>query len=116
MAEEKAPDIQMEPKTSEKNTLMAILSYLGPLVIVSYIAAKDEPFVKFHIRQGLILLILWVAVWFASSTFWWFGLWMIWNLVRFALFVFAVIGIVNAVQGKEKGLPLIGSFARYLTF
>ena len=34
---------------------MAVLSYIGPLVIVSYIVANNDPFVKFHIKQGLVL-------------------------------------------------------------
>ncbi|MBI1755245.1 hypothetical protein HY250_01765 [Candidatus Azambacteria bacterium] len=29
-------------------TLMGILAYLGPLVIVSYVTSKDDAFVKFH--------------------------------------------------------------------
>jgi len=36
----------------ESNVLMGILSYLGPLVIISYLTSKDNPFVKFHIKQA----------------------------------------------------------------
>ena len=53
----------------QKDVLMAVLAYIGPLVIISYIQAKNDLFVKFHIKQGLVLLVIEVAVWF-----WHFGL------------------------------------------
>lgn len=94
---------------------MAVLSYLGPLVIVSYIVAKDEPFVKFHIKQGLVLFASEIALWVLSSFFFMmlYQLWMLYQLLNLAIFVLAVVGIVNAIQGKEKELPLVGQFAKH---
>lgn len=99
------------PSGDNTNMLMGILAYLGPLVIVSYITAKDKPFVKFHIKQGLVLLVIEVAVWIVGMMMW--QLWMILNLINVAALVFTVLGIVNVVQGKEKELPLIGGFSKY---
>ena len=111
MAEEnKAP----EAKMPEKNTLMAILAYIGPLVIVSYIIGKDDAFVKFHIKQGLVLLVVEVAMWFLGSLLWF--IWPVISLINFAVLVLAVIGIINAAQGKEKELPLVGKFSKYFNF
>jgi len=90
---------------------MGILAYLGPLVIVSYITSKDNPFVKFHIKQGLVLLVIEVGVWIIGSMMW--QLWMFLNLINLATLVFTVLGIVNVVQGKQKELPLIGGFSKY---
>lgn len=103
---------------ASNNTLMGVLSYLGPLVIISYVTAKDDPFVKFHIKQGLVLLALEVIVWILSSMFLQILLpiWMLINLINLGIFVLAIIGIVNAVQGKEDKLPLVGDFARYFNF
>jgi uncharacterized membrane protein len=103
--------IQMEP-TGKKtdNALMAILSYIGPLVIVSYIVAKDDPFVKFHIKQGLVLIVVEVALWFTVSMF--PIIWPLWQLLNLAIFILAIIGIINAAQGKEKELPVVGKFAK----
>ncbi|KKR43411.1 MAG: hypothetical protein UU10_C0004G0019 [Parcubacteria group bacterium GW2011_GWF1_40_6] len=98
----------------DNKTIMGILSYLGPLVIVSYLAAKDDPFVKFHIKQGLVLIVIEIIAWLISSMFWRFFMFM--NFVNFAVLVFAVIGILNVTQGKEKELPLIGQFSRYFSF
>ena len=95
----------------QNNKLMAILSYLGPLVIISYISAKDDLFVKFHIRQGLVLLVIEVVVWFLGMILW--PLWLLLNLINLVALVLAIIGIINASQGQQKSLPLVGSYAKY---
>lgn len=97
-----------------KNTLMAVLAYIGPLVIISYAMANNDPFVKFHVKQGLVLIVISLAMWVFRSMMW--NFFMIFNLVHLAVFVLAIIGIINAVQGKEKELPLVGTFAKYFTF
>lgn len=98
----------------QKNTVLAVLAYLGILVIVAYLVGKDDPFVKFHVKQGLVLLVIEIAIWIVFSTVW--MLWFLWQLVNLVILVLAVIGIINAVQGKQKDLPLVGQFARYFAF
>ena len=97
------------------NTLMGALSYIGPLVIVSYITAKDDPFVKFHIKQGLVLLVIEVAVWFIGMMFMW-PIMMLLNLVNLATLILSIVGIINAVKGEQKELPLVGKFSKHFTF
>lgn len=98
----------------DNKTIMGILSYLGPLVIVSYLVAKDDPFVKFHIKQGLVLVVIEVVVWVIASMVW--TLFMFINLINLAVLILAIIGIVNVVEGKEKELPFVGQFSRYFSF
>lgn len=105
----------------EGNKLMAVLSYLGILVLVPILAAKDSPFAKFHATQGLNLLIVSVAWSIVSgiigailgaigvtflSVLWSIITW----LVSIVIFLTMVIGIINAAQGKAKELPIIGGF------
>ncbi len=105
----------------EGNKLMAVLSYIGILVLVPILAAKDSPFAKYHASQGLNLLIVDVAWCIVSgivslifgligvtflSVLWTIVTW----LVGIALFLMMVIGIINAAQGRAKELPLIGGF------
>lgn len=103
----------------QQNKVMAVLSYLGILVLVPLLAAKDSPFARFHALQGINLFILEIAFGIVSfiitlifafisgilSTIWGLISW----LVSLAFFVLVVIGLVNAAQGKAKELPLIGS-------
>ena len=92
----------------EKNTLMGVLSYIGPLVIISLIVAKDDPFVKYHVKQGLVLLVIEVVVYALGMYLWQF--WAIYQLLNLATFILSIIGIINVVQGKEKELPIVGQF------
>ena len=96
----------------KNNVAMGVLCYLGILVIVSYIVAKDEPFVKFHIRQGLILLVIEALIWVVTNFFFWqfYMLWPLIDLLELAILVLSIVGIVNVVHGKEKPLPLVGSW------
>lgn len=102
---------QPTPQPVPTNTLMGVFAYIGPLIVVSFIVAKDDPFVKFHIKQGLVLFVIEVAVWFLTSVFW--PLWFILNLVNLAALVLAIIGIVNVVHGKQKELPFVGQYAKH---
>lgn len=101
-------------QSGQKNILMAVLSYLGPLVIVSYLVAKDDTFVKFHIRQGAVLFAIEVIISVLFPRMFmmvFFPLMFVLPIVNIALLVLSIVGIVNAVQGKEKELPLVGHLA-----
>jgi|SRR6185436_16634199 len=99
----------------ENKTLMGILCYLGPLVIISYLVAKEDPFVKFHIKQGLVLFVIDVILWALMPMFMW-PLYTLVRLINLALLVLAIIGIVNVVQKKQTPLPVIGGLSRYFKF
>lgn len=99
----------------ENKTVMGVLSYLGPLVIISYAVAKDDPFVKFHIKQGLVLLVIEVVLWVLGTMFFW-QLWALTQLINLAVLILTIIGIMNVVNGKEKELPVVGQFSHYFSF
>ncbi len=102
----------------EQNKAMAILSYLGILVLVPIFAAKDSRFARFHANQGLALLIALIAYGIIenilNSVFYaiWWGLGSIFsivlNLVYLVFVVYIILGIVNAAKGEAKELPIIG--------
>ena len=98
---------------------MAVLSYFGILVLIPLFAAKDKPFARFHANQGLILLIvdiLWSIInrilgAILDGVPLLGGLWgVVSAVVGIAIFVLAILGIINAAKGRAKELPLIGSF------
>lgn len=91
-------------------TLMAVLAYLGILILIPFLMSKDDPFVKFHIRQGLVLVIIELIVWFIGSMFF-YNLWQLVQLVNLATLILAIIGIVNVINHKEAELPVVGSWA-----
>jgi len=105
------------PNKKGHKALFGVLAYLGIFIVVSYLAAKDDPFVKFHIKQGLLLIIAGLILWILgplNSEF--RELRIFTSIIHFVIFVLAIIGIINAVQGREKELPFIGHLARHFIF
>ena len=90
---------------------MGVLAYLGILVVIPFLLSKDDPFVKFHIKQGLVLVAIELAVWLVGMAMW--QLWMILQIVNLGTIVLAIVGIVNVVHHKEQELPLVGQFAKH---
>ena len=104
------------PAPAKQNeTVMGILAYLGILIIIPFLMAKDDPFVKFHIKQGLLLVIGEIAIALLTGMLF-YSLWQLVQLAHLALIVFSIIGIVNVVNHQQKELPLIGSLAHNFTF
>lgn len=110
---------QYDPRDIDQNKLMAILAYLGILVIIPILAAKESKFARFHSNQGLVLFITSILFYIVYSILssiiiaisWKLGfLVSIIGLVGIVFFVLMIIGIVNAAGGKAKELPIIGKF------
>jgi uncharacterized membrane protein len=101
---------QSEQKQNKgKNITMAVIAYIVFFVPL-LTDAKDDPFVKYHVKQGLMLLIAGVAVWLIINVLPIIGL-LIAPILDIAIIVLLVIGIMNAVNGVEKPLPFIGHYA-----
>lgn len=94
----------MEEEKKEKNTGMAIVAYI--IFFVPLLTdAKNDPFVKYHVKQGMVLAISGVVLSMVSVFIWFLG------ILGIGLFVLWIIGIMNASSGKKVPLPVIGQFA-----
>ena len=92
---------QYDPRDIADNKVMGVLCYLGLLWLVPLLAAKNSPFVKFHLNQGLLVLIIALA----SSILNWIPIINIFGwIVSVIAFAFAIIGIVHVCQGKAQEL------------
>lgn len=112
ISESNVPQEVAKDTPEEKNTGMAIVAYIIffiPLLTES----KNDPFVKFHVKQGLVLFLGWVAV--AALSYVPVVMHFAW-ILNLGLLVFMVIGIMNAVSGKKTPLPYIGHFAEKFDF
>ena len=93
----------------QSNRLMAALSYIGILFLIPLFAAKESPYARFHCNQGFVLFLASLIANFAYRFLRKVPLVGIAAaLLSLAVFVLAIVGIVNAAQGKAKELPLIG--------
>ncbi len=101
----------------EQNKVMALLAYLGLLFLVPMFAAPNSKFARYHTNQGLVLCLAAVAFGIVHVLLTFLLLMISWRLsflstiiglLWIAVPVLMVIGIVNALNGKAKELPLIG--------
>lgn len=108
---------QFDPADVEKNKVYALLAYIGLLFLVPLLAAPQSRYARYHTNQGVVLFLvelIWglafgilnailsiiPVVWILFSLIGW--------LVSLGFLALTIIGIVNAVQGRAKELPLIG--------
>ncbi len=104
----------------EQNKVMGILAYLSLLVLIPIFAAPKSKFARFHANQGLVLAIAEVAWWIVTAILnvilyaisWTLGaiVGTILGLVNLVFLAMLIIGIINAVNGRAKELPVIGKF------
>jgi len=97
----------MENQTVNEGKTIAIISYItfiGTIIAFIMNNEKKNSFALFHIRQmvGLIFLQIISALVsnFMSGTLGW----IIWIFT----FVLWILGLIGAVQGEEKKVPLLG--------
>ena len=97
-----------DPADVEKNKVMAIFAYI--IFFLPLLAAKDSPFARFHANQGTWLVIIGVVGNVISTllTAVVIGA-CLWPIVNLAWLVYAILGIVNASQGKMQVLPGFGT-------
>ena len=97
-------------RDAEDNKIMGILAYLGILFLVPYLAAKESPFAKFHANQGCVLFIAYLAAGIAGFILVFIPYigWLVSYVLYLGCFVLMILGIINAVKGEMKELPLIG--------
>jgi uncharacterized membrane protein len=92
-----------------EQTIFASLSYLSILVLVPLLTKKNDPFVKYHIKQGLVLLVPELIVYVVSGMF--YFMWPVWSILNLGFLCLTIVGIIHALRKEEKPLPLIGQFA-----
>ncbi len=101
-----------EPKT------IAALSYITILGwVIAFILHQDNKswLGGYHLRQSLGLHVLLIASGLVNSAFTGIpALGVIMNFLvsvfSFALFILWVFGLINALSGEEKPLPVVGEF------
>ena len=114
MAEEKKaeqvtvkPEIEIDRKDIEEGKALAVISYFWLISLIVLLVKKDNEFVLFHARQGLVLAIL-ATIFSLIPIIGW--------LLNIVVIIFAVVGIVKALAGETWKMPLLGDFAQKIKF
>lgn len=109
---------EFDPRDAQDNKVYAVLAYIHILVFVTIFAAPQSKFARYHANQGLILFIFEVIysviMVVVSNTVGRIPVAgpitvFICGLVGLIWLILAICGIVNAVNGKAKDLPVIGN-------
>ncbi|MCR4337434.1 MAG: hypothetical protein NUV91_06475 [Candidatus Omnitrophica bacterium] len=104
------------PENSSDNKILegkafAILSYLSILCIIPLILKKDNPFVLFHSKQGLVIFVAEVGVFILHIVF---GVWLL-KLGMFLLLSLSFVGMIAVLQGQHLEFPGISGIAEKIT-
>lgn len=100
----------MDKTEIEKGKTTAVIAYIlliGSLIALSINSEEKNKFASFHIRQGLGLTITFVAIGLIISNFnsqhitvpFWIFISILWSF-----------GIISAIKGEIKEIPLVGRF------
>lgn len=100
------PNAEFTKEDINKNKGMAVLAYI--IFLIPLLAARESKFAKFHTNQGLLLFIAGVALNIISQIMPAMIYLILVPLANLAIFVLAILGIINAAKGEAKPLPLIG--------
>lgn len=104
-----------DDKDIQENKFYAVISYFWILFLIPVLVKKESEFAIFHAKQGLALFVLTViyGVLSAIPFIGWFLVSWIGGLILIVLFL---IGVINALQGQCKELPVIGSWFKNVKF
>lgn len=93
----------MKEKDIRENKDIAAVSYLWILSFLVYFARKDSAFIQYHAKQGIVLFLLSLPLWFIP---------FIGHALELFILAGVVVGFLNAFQGRYADVPMIGAVAK----
>ena len=105
--------VEKKSTDAEKYRGMAVIAYIVFFVPL-LTDAKDNAYVKFHVKQGLMVLLTSIAVSVVGSILPFLGWFLIIPFGSLFTLVIWVMGVLNAINGEQKELPIVGKYADQL--
>lgn len=93
-------------KKQDNAKLVAILSYItfiGWIIALILNQNKKTSLGSFHIRQALLLMIAGIILSWIPILRW---------ILAIVIFIFWIMGLVYAINGQQKEVPVIGPLAQ----
>lgn len=98
-------EIKKIPPTTDRN-LLAALSYVWILGLVMLVIKRNDAFIQFHAKQGVVLFLISLVGFIPVIG------WVLWALSITGM----VIGFIHAWQGKEYKLPFVYGWSQKIHF
>ena len=95
----------VSPEESRRRVLAAI-SYLGALFLVPLILYRHDEFVRFHVRQGIVMCVVEVL---AGGLVW---VPLIGWTAGLAVFVIVAAAFLRTMDGQKWEIPLVAGYAK----
>ena len=97
MSEEK----NIKENDTQDEKIWAFLGYLGPFCVIPLLVKKDNKFIQFHAKQGLVMFIAECFIWIPILG---------WLLAVF-IFVVWIMALIKVFNGEYWKIPVIGDIA-----
>jgi len=91
----------------DNNKTMAGLAYL--IFFLPLLVCPQSKYARFHANQALLLFIVAIAGNIILGIIPIIG-WILMPLFALAIFILAIMGLINGFSGKAKRLPVFGKF------
>ncbi len=99
----------MAKKKANKQDMGRLVAIFSYITIVGWVLSlilnlnKKTSLGSFHIRQALLLMMAWVVLSRIPVIGW---------IIALVLLIFWIMGLVSAINAKEKEVPIIGPLAQ----
>lgn len=92
--------------TIDDRKIFAILCYLSIFSIIAYVLKKDDEFIQFHAKQGMVLFL---------------GIFLIYipvigGILGLGILTLSIIGAIKAYQGEKYRIPVVADLADKINF
>jgi uncharacterized membrane protein len=99
--DDKKTKIKARKKDIDDGRILAWLSYFGIFLLIPFFLKPENTFCKHHVKQGIVILALWIVVAILSPFI------EILDTVAFLILaVIAIMGIVHSLSGNYWKAPL----------
>lgn len=97
----------LQTEEGKKTAIVAYMTIIGTVIAIFMNNEKKDVFSAFHIRQALGIFTTFFAMGYFIG---YFDSWMITSAFWVFIFILWFYGILSALQGQMRAVPLIGSF------
>ncbi len=101
--------VQMvEVQSGLSSKIVACMSYLGILALIPLVLNRDDDYVRFHARQGIVIWMWEVLAVYALVLP---GGRLFFSVSSFLCFALSVVGVVSVLLGRAWKFPVVGKWA-----